>query len=214
MLHTARMRTLSLFTIVIASPPSHQSLRLAILSLCPELSRCRRNVSDARRRPQLTRRSENGALSSVRLMPTTCDEDLLGLATDGISTKCSSKSMDAFITFGVQLIRMATYWIFWSRAGGQEGAKKFFRKLLKGLRYVPRVIVTDKLRSYSAARAEIMPSVEHVQQKYQNNRAENSHQPTRLREGRCAVQVSGTCAAFSLSLRSHYVTLPSWETSV
>jgi putative transposase len=64
----------------------------------------------------------------------------------------------------------------------KKAAKKFFRKLLKGLRYVPRVIVTDKLRSYSAARAEVMPSVEHVQQKYQNNRAENSHQPTRLRE--------------------------------
>ena len=64
----------------------------------------------------------------------------------------------------------------------KKAAKKFFRKLLKGLRYVPRVIITDKLRSYSAARAEVMPSVEHVQQKYQNNRAENSHQPTRLRE--------------------------------
>ena len=43
-----------------------------------------------------------------------------------------------------------------------------------------RVIITDKLKSYSAARAEVMPSVEHLQQKYQNNRAENSHQPTRL----------------------------------
>jgi putative transposase len=64
----------------------------------------------------------------------------------------------------------------------KKAAKKFFRKLLKGLRYVPRVIVTDKLKSYSAGRAEVMPSVEHLQQKYQNNRAENSHQPTRLRE--------------------------------
>src|SRR5882762_6493375 len=61
-------------------------------------------------------------------------------------------------------------------------AKKFFRKLLKGLRYVPHVIITDKLKSYSAAKAEVMPSVAHLQQKYQNNRAENSHQPTRLRE--------------------------------
>ena len=52
-----------------------------------------------------------------------------------------------------------------------RAAKKFFRKLLKGLRYVPGVIVTDKLRSYSAARSEVMPSIEHVQQKYQNNRA-------------------------------------------
>src|SRR5882762_8994704 len=64
----------------------------------------------------------------------------------------------------------------------KRAAKKFFRKLLKGLRYVPRVIITDKLRSYSAAKAEVIPSVEHLQQKYQNNRAENSHQPTRLRE--------------------------------
>ncbi len=64
----------------------------------------------------------------------------------------------------------------------KKAAKKFFRKLLKGLRYVPRVIITDKLKSYGAAKAEVMPSVEHLQQKYQNNRAENSHQPTRLRE--------------------------------
>jgi putative transposase len=64
----------------------------------------------------------------------------------------------------------------------KRAAKKFFRKLLKRLRYVPRAIVTDKLKSYSAAKAEVMPSVAHYQQKYQNNRAENSHQPTRWRE--------------------------------
>lgn len=64
----------------------------------------------------------------------------------------------------------------------KKAAKKFLRKLLKGLQYVPRAIITDKLKSYSAAKAEVMPSVEHVQQKFQNNRAENSHQPTRLRE--------------------------------
>jgi putative transposase len=64
----------------------------------------------------------------------------------------------------------------------KKAAKKFFRKLLKGLQYVPRLIITDKLKSYSSAKAEVMPGVEHLQQKYQNNRAENSHQPTRLRE--------------------------------
>lgn len=64
----------------------------------------------------------------------------------------------------------------------QKAAKKFFRRLLKGLQYVPHDIITDKLKSYSAAKAEVMPSVEHLQQKYQNNRAENSHQATRLRE--------------------------------
>ena len=64
----------------------------------------------------------------------------------------------------------------------KKAAKKFFRKLLKGLRYVPRVIVTDKLKSYGAAKKEILPGVEHRQSKYLNNRAENSHQPTRERE--------------------------------
>ena len=64
----------------------------------------------------------------------------------------------------------------------KKAAKKFFRKLLKRLRYAPRVMITDRLRSYGAAKAEMLPGVEHCQQKYQNNRAENSHQPTRLRE--------------------------------
>ena len=63
-------------------------------------------------------------------------------------------------------------------------AKKFFRKLLKGLTYVPRVLVTEKLRSYGAAQREILPGVEHRQHRYLNNRAENSHQPTRERERR------------------------------
>ena len=61
-------------------------------------------------------------------------------------------------------------------------AEKFFRKLLKGLRYVPRVIVTDKLASYQVAHRELVPSVAHRRSRYLNNRAENSHQPTRQRE--------------------------------
>jgi putative transposase len=61
-------------------------------------------------------------------------------------------------------------------------AKRFFRKLLKGLQYVPRVIITDKLRSYGAAKRELLPGAEHRQHKRLNNRAEHSHQPTRLRE--------------------------------
>src|SRR5213594_1441405 len=66
----------------------------------------------------------------------------------------------------------------------KRAAKKFFRKLLKVLHYVPRVIITDKLRSYAAAKAEILPSVQHEQHTGLNNRAENSHQPTRERERR------------------------------
>jgi len=64
----------------------------------------------------------------------------------------------------------------------KAAAKKFFRKLLKGCQYVPRVLITDKLGSYAAAKKEILPSVEHRQHKRLNNRAENSHQPTRQRE--------------------------------
>src|SRR2546428_7873792 len=50
--------------------------------------------------------------------------------------------------------------------------------------YVPRVLITDKLKSYGAAKQEILPSVEHRQHRYLNNRAENSHQPTLQRERR------------------------------
>jgi len=85
------------------------------------------------------------------------------------------------------------------RAGDQDGtvldilvqsrrnkgaALKFFRKLLKGCTYVPRVLITDKLASYGAAKREVLPSVEHRQHQRLNNRAENSHQPTRERERR------------------------------
>jgi putative transposase len=63
-----------------------------------------------------------------------------------------------------------------------KAAKRFFRRLLKGLRYAPRVVVTDKLGSYGAAHRMVMPSVKHRSSKYLNNRAENSHQPTRQRE--------------------------------
>ena len=63
-----------------------------------------------------------------------------------------------------------------------KAAKRFFKRLLKGLQLVLRVIVTDKLRSYGVARRQLLPGVEHRQSRYLNNRAENSHRPTRRRE--------------------------------
>lgn len=60
--------------------------------------------------------------------------------------------------------------------------KKFYRILHRSLDYVPRVIVTDKLGRYQMAHRKPLESVEHRQSKYLNNRAENSHQPTRQRE--------------------------------
>jgi putative transposase len=61
-------------------------------------------------------------------------------------------------------------------------AKRLLRKLLKKQGIVPRVMITDKLASYGAAKRDIMPGVEHRQHRGLNNRAENSHQPTRRRE--------------------------------
>jgi len=58
------------------------------------------------------------------------------------------------------------------RRRDKRAAKKFFRKLLTGSSYVPRVIVTDKMKSYGAAKREILPGVEHRQHRYLNNRAE------------------------------------------
>jgi len=63
-----------------------------------------------------------------------------------------------------------------------KAAKRFFKRLLKALQYVPRLIVPDNLWSYRVARRQLLPKVEHRQCRYLNNRAENSHRPTRRRE--------------------------------
>ncbi len=63
-----------------------------------------------------------------------------------------------------------------------RAAKRFFRKLLKGQGATPWRLVTDKLKSYGAAHRVTMPSVTHTTARYENNRAEVSHQPTRQRE--------------------------------
>ena len=63
-----------------------------------------------------------------------------------------------------------------------KAAKRLLRKLLKKQGIAPRVMITDKLASYGAAKREIMPGIEHRQHKGLNNRAEVSHQPTRQRE--------------------------------
>jgi putative transposase len=61
-------------------------------------------------------------------------------------------------------------------------ARRFFRKLLKGQQAAPIRIVTDKLRSYSATKKELMADVEHFIKHYENNRCELSHQPSRQQE--------------------------------
>ena len=63
-----------------------------------------------------------------------------------------------------------------------KAARRLMHKLLKAQGHAPRVMITDKLRSYDAARRDLMPGVEHRSHKGLNIRAENSHQPTRRRE--------------------------------
>ena len=61
-------------------------------------------------------------------------------------------------------------------------AKRFFKRLLKNHQGEPRKIVTDKLKSYGVAHRELMPEAIHDTMQYANNKAELSHQPTRVRE--------------------------------
>ena len=87
------------------------------------------------------------------------------------------------------------HWLW--RAGDQNGfvldvlvqrrrdtraAERLMKRLLKSAIIPPRVMITDKLRSYGAARAKMGLQVEHRQHKGLNNLAENSHQPTKRRE--------------------------------
>ena len=61
-------------------------------------------------------------------------------------------------------------------------AKRFFKRLLRSHGGEPRKIVTDKLRSYGVAHRELIPETIHSTQQYENNRAERSHENTRVRE--------------------------------
>ena len=62
-------------------------------------------------------------------------------------------------------------------------AKRFFKRLLRNHGGEPRKIVTDKLRSYGVAYRELIPETIHSTKQYENNRAEQSHEATRVREG-------------------------------
>jgi putative transposase len=81
-------------------------------------------------------------------------------------------------------------------------AARSFKRLLQGLRYRPRRIITDRLRSYGVAHRAILPDVRHLTSRYLNNRAENSHRPTRRRERQMQRFKSSTQAQRFLSAHS------------
>ncbi len=72
--------------------------------------------------------------------------------------------------------------VFLQHRRDAKAAKRFFKRLLKTHRNEPRKIVTDKLRSYGVAHRELIPDTIYDTNQYANNRAELSHQPTRVRE--------------------------------
>jgi putative transposase len=72
--------------------------------------------------------------------------------------------------------------VFLQAKRADTAAKRFFKRLLRSHGGEPRKIVTDKLRSYGVARRELMSDVIHDTSQYANNRAEQSHEPTRVRE--------------------------------
>ena len=114
---------------------------------------------------------------------TGCAAAVPGQETNGTSTRCSSGSRACSTICGGPWIRTASCSTsLFSRGGMPRLQSDSFRRLLKGLQDVPRVIVTDKLRSYGVAQRQLLPGVEHRQSRYLNNRAENSHRPTRRRE--------------------------------
>jgi hypothetical protein len=103
--------------------------------------------------------------------------------TDGSSTKCSSASRTNVGTCDAPSTKMATSSIVWFR-----NAKKLapldvsYPKLLCSQTKSPIEITTDKLRSFTPAKRDVMPSVAHCHDQYPNNRAEVSHEPTREQE--------------------------------
>ena len=109
--------------------------------------------------------------------------------------------------FSSRLSRSTTSWF--SRDVTPKRPNVFSRRLLKGLQFVPRVIVTDKLRSYGVAHRALFPKVEYRQGRYLINRAENSLRPTRPRRmADATIQITPTGPGLSFLSRIYPWPLP------
>ena len=138
--------------------------------------------------PSPTRRCAIGAARLAMRMPTRYAGAAPGLAIHGTWTKSSSRSTANHGKRHDQCWAVEQEGhildVLVQRQRDKAAAKTFFRKLLKGSQDVPRAIIIDQLKCDGAATREILPSVEHRPHRSMNNRAENSHQPTRRRERR------------------------------
>jgi hypothetical protein len=165
------------------SARDHQLLHLAVPPIPAELPRGR-GANAGPRRDRLLR-DDPAVVCQVRAgirVPAAPPPTPTRRQVAFISTRCWSRSTAVGSICGGPSTRTATSWdILVQPRRDAKAAKRFLRKLLKRQCASPRVLVTDKLRSYAVAHRELMPSVEHRQSRYLN-RAENSHQPTRQRE--------------------------------
>ena len=128
------------------------------------------------------RRSGPGATGSGRSTRTSCAVVVRGRVTNGTPMRCSSRSTAHSGTCGARSTSTARCSTFWSGRAETRWPQGSSSADAQGLAVRAQVIVTDKLASYQVAHRELLPSVQHRRSKYLNNRAENSHQPTRHRE--------------------------------
>ena len=170
------------------SPPSVSAgsdplRRVALFPVSGEPSHGRGNAGGARDSRDLRNRAPVGGRSLAKRFPIRSASVRLLAATNAIWMRSSSRSPASNTGFGAQSIRMASFSMSWSsRRRDNRATHRLMRKLLKSAVIPPRVMISDKLRSMALrgrrwAFASIIAS-----NKGLNNRAENSHQPTRRRE--------------------------------
>ena len=129
------------------------------------------------------KRFVSGVSSLVSYTPGDYNENTEATATRSTSMKSSLRSTVSSITCGDAVDQdgeVVDVYLQAKRDGA--AAKRFFRRLIRNNGGEPRKIVTDKLRSYGVAHRELIPDTIHSTQQYENNRAEQSHEATRVRE--------------------------------
>ena len=93
---------------------------------------------------------------------------------------------DCYVNIGIRIQQVdqdgEVVDVFMQKRRDGKAERRFFKRLLKRCRDEPRIVITDKLGSYRVAHRKLIPDTIHDTSQYANNRAELSHQPTRVRE--------------------------------
>ncbi len=172
-------------TPVTASPPRSLPTPCGAPSASPSAIATWRSCWPSAAWSSRTRPSGGGPGSSASLTSMPCAVIGHARATSGTWPRCSCRATACSTTAGGPWTRTGNVLDLLVHARRDAlAARKFFRKLLNGLPYIPRVVITDTLASDAAAKRAVLPGVEHRRHNGLNNRAENAHQSTRERERR------------------------------